>query len=172
MLISCEYVNTQENAANTPEEICEISVFSDLYTTTPPNFYVMALRQRIEWDPEEVVVGYDLSSIYEEVDDNSTAPVISSVVNTTDQAGSGWSRVQHHGGDQQSGGGGGTGGGGSCHQCHHDNPHHSSQLHCGAPHQLHSLYHLPLGEEGGGAPGQGAQYSGGNGVYILFLWNT
>ena len=47
----------------------------------------MALRQRIEWDPEEVVAGYDLSSIYEEVDDNSTAPVISSVVNTTDQAG-------------------------------------------------------------------------------------
>ena len=46
----------------------------------------MALRQRIEWDPEEVAAGYDLSSIYEGVDDNSTAPVISSVVNTTDQA--------------------------------------------------------------------------------------
>ena len=43
----------------------------------------MALRQRIEWDPEEVAAGYDLSSIYEEVVDNSTAPVISSVVNTT-----------------------------------------------------------------------------------------
>ena len=47
----------------------------------------MALRQRIEWGPEEVAAGYDLSSIYEGVDDNSTAPVISSVVNTTDQAG-------------------------------------------------------------------------------------
>ena len=47
----------------------------------------MALRQQIEWDPEEVAAGYDLSSIYKEVDNNSTAPVISSVVNTTDQAG-------------------------------------------------------------------------------------
>ena len=47
----------------------------------------MALRQKIEWDTEEVAAGYDLSSIYEEVDDNSTAPVISSVVNTTDRAG-------------------------------------------------------------------------------------
>ena len=46
----------------------------------------MALRQKIEWDPEEVAAGYDLSSIYEGVDDNSTAPVISSVVNTTDPA--------------------------------------------------------------------------------------
>ena len=43
----------------------------------------MALRQQIEWDPEEVAAGYDLSSIYEEVVDNSTAPVISSVANTT-----------------------------------------------------------------------------------------
>ena len=47
----------------------------------------MALKQHIEWDPEEVAAGYDLSSIYEGVDDNSTAPVISSVVNTTDPAG-------------------------------------------------------------------------------------
>ena len=46
----------------------------------------MAPRQHIEWDPEEVAAGYDLSSIYEEVDDNSTAPVISSAVNTTDPA--------------------------------------------------------------------------------------
>ena len=44
----------------------------------------MALRQHVEWDPEEVAAGYDLSTIYEEVADNSTAPVISSVVNTTD----------------------------------------------------------------------------------------
>ena len=44
----------------------------------------MAPRQHIEWNPEEVAAGYDLSSIYEEVVDNSTAPVISSVVNTTD----------------------------------------------------------------------------------------
>ena len=43
----------------------------------------MALRQKIEWDPEEVAAGYDLSTIYEGVDDNFTAPVISSVVNTT-----------------------------------------------------------------------------------------
>ena len=46
----------------------------------------MALRQRIEWDPEEVAAGYDLSSIYEGVGENSTVPVISSVVNTTDLA--------------------------------------------------------------------------------------
>ena len=64
-------------------EICEFSAFLDL-THTPQNLYVMALRQRIEWDPEEVAAGYDLSSIYEEVVDNSTAPVISSAINTTD----------------------------------------------------------------------------------------
>ena len=40
----------------------------------------------MEWDPEEVAVGYDLSSIYEGVGENSTVPVISSVVNITDQA--------------------------------------------------------------------------------------
>ena len=43
----------------------------------------MALRQKIEWDPEEVAAGYDLSTIYEEVVDNSTSPVISSAVNNT-----------------------------------------------------------------------------------------
>ena len=43
----------------------------------------MALRQKIEWDPEEVAAGYDLSTIYEEVVDNSTVPVISSAVNNT-----------------------------------------------------------------------------------------
>ena len=47
----------------------------------------MALRHKIEWDPEEVAAGYDLSSIYEGVGDNSTVPVISSVVNTTGQVG-------------------------------------------------------------------------------------
>ena len=47
----------------------------------------MALRYKIEWDPEEVAAGYDLSSIYEGVDDNSTVFVISSVANTTDLAG-------------------------------------------------------------------------------------
>ena len=46
----------------------------------------MALRQHIEWDPEEMAAGYDLSSIYEGVEDNSTVPVISSGVNTADQA--------------------------------------------------------------------------------------
>ena len=66
MLTSCEYVNTQENAANTPEEICEISVFSEFDTTTSSKLlYVMVLRQKIEWDPEEVAAGYDFSSIYE-----------------------------------------------------------------------------------------------------------
>ena len=47
----------------------------------------MALRHKIEWDPEEVAAGYDLSSIYDGVDDNSAVPVISSVVNTTDLVG-------------------------------------------------------------------------------------
>ena len=47
----------------------------------------MALRQHIEWDPEEMAAGYDLSSIYEGLGDNSTVPVISSGVNNTDQAG-------------------------------------------------------------------------------------
>ena len=47
----------------------------------------MALRQKIEWDPEEVAGGYDLSSIYEGVGENDTVPVISSVVNTTNLAG-------------------------------------------------------------------------------------
>ena len=46
----------------------------------------MTLRQKIEWDPEEVAGGYDLSSIYEGVGENDTVPVISSVDNTTDQA--------------------------------------------------------------------------------------
>ena len=44
----------------------------------------MALRQKIEWDPEEVAGGYDLSSIYEGVGENDTVPVISSVDNVTD----------------------------------------------------------------------------------------
>ena len=43
----------------------------------------MALNQHVEWDLEEVVAGYDFSSIFE----NTTVPVISSVVNTTDLAG-------------------------------------------------------------------------------------
>ena len=63
-------------------EICEFSAFLDL-THTLQNLYVMALRQKIEWDPEEVAAGYDLSSIYEGVGENDTVPVISSVVNTT-----------------------------------------------------------------------------------------
>ena len=65
-------------------EICEFSAFLDL-THTLQNLYVMALRQKIEWDPEEVAAGYDLSSIYEGVGENSTVPVTSSVVNTTGQ---------------------------------------------------------------------------------------
>ena len=44
----------------------------------------MALRQYVEWGPEEVAAGYDLSSIFEDEDNNTTASVISSVVNTTD----------------------------------------------------------------------------------------
>ena len=43
----------------------------------------MALNQHVEWDLEEVAAGYDLSSIYEGLDENSTVPVTSSVVNTT-----------------------------------------------------------------------------------------
>ena len=79
---------TQENASNTPRKSA-----NSVYFRTPAILHqnyivVMALRQHIEWDPEEVAAGYDLSSIYEEVDDNFTAPVISSAVNTMDQAGS------------------------------------------------------------------------------------
>ena len=59
------------------------SVYFRTLSTPHRQIYVMALRQRIEWDPEEVAAGYDLSSIYEGVDDNSTAPVISSVVNAS-----------------------------------------------------------------------------------------
>ena len=47
----------------------------------------MALIQHVEWDPEEVAEGFDLSSIYEGVDENTTVPVISSVVNITVPAG-------------------------------------------------------------------------------------
>ena len=47
----------------------------------------MALRQHVEWGPEEVAAGYDLSSIFEDEDNNTTASVISSVVNVTDLAG-------------------------------------------------------------------------------------
>ena len=47
----------------------------------------MALKHKIDWDPEEVAAGYDFSSIYEGMDENTTVPVISSVVNTTDLAG-------------------------------------------------------------------------------------
>ena len=79
-------MNTQEKCSKYTEKICEISIFSDLYTITPPNYTVMALRYKIEWDPEEVAEGYDLSSIYEGVDDNTTVPVISSVVSTTHPA--------------------------------------------------------------------------------------
>ena len=63
------------------------NAFSDLNTTTPPKFFVMALRQHVEWGPEEVAADYDLSSIFEDEDNNTTASVISSVVNVTDQAG-------------------------------------------------------------------------------------
>ena len=79
-------MNTQEKCSKYTKKICEISIFSDLYTITPPNYTVMALRYKIEWDPEEVAEGYDLSSIYEGVDDNTTVPVISSVVSTTHPA--------------------------------------------------------------------------------------
>ena len=88
----CEYpVSTRIHKKYTKytERICEFSAFSDLNTITPSKLlYVMALRHKIEWDPEEVAAaGYDLSSIYEGVDENATVPVISSVVNNTDQAG-------------------------------------------------------------------------------------
>ena len=68
-------------------KISVFSTFSDLNATTPQNYSVMALKQHIEWDPEEVAAGYDFSSIFEGLDENTTVPVISSVVNTTDLAG-------------------------------------------------------------------------------------
>ena len=34
----------------------------------------MALKHKIEWDPEEVAAGYNFSSIYEGVDENTTVP--------------------------------------------------------------------------------------------------
>ena len=87
--MSCEYVNTQEKMQQILMKKSAKSVY--FRTSTPSHLqiiqYVMALRYKIEWNPEEVAVGYDLSSIYEGVDGNSTVPVISSVVNTTDQAG-------------------------------------------------------------------------------------
>ena len=57
-------------------------------TSIPPHLpnFVMALRQHVEWGPEEVAVGYDLSSIFGDEGNNTTASVISSVVNNTDQA--------------------------------------------------------------------------------------
>ena len=87
--MSCEYVNTQEKMQ---QILMKKSAKSVYFRTSIPSHlqiiqYVMALRYKIEWNPEEVAVGYDLSSIYEGVDGNSTVPVISSVVNTTDQAG-------------------------------------------------------------------------------------
>ena len=79
---------TQENASNTPRKSADSVYFRTPAILHQNYIVVMALRQHIEWDPEEVAAGYDLSSIYEEVDDNFTAPVISSAVNTMDQAGS------------------------------------------------------------------------------------
>ena len=46
----------------------------------------MALRHKIEWDPEEVAAGYDLLSIYEGLGENTTVPVTSSMINITDPA--------------------------------------------------------------------------------------
>ena len=54
------------------ERICELSALSDLNISTSKFQYVMALRHMIEWDPEEVAAGYDLSSIYEGLGENST----------------------------------------------------------------------------------------------------
>ena len=49
----------------------------------------MVLSSKIQWDTEEVAAGFNLLSIYEGVDDDATAPVISSVdvVNNTVLAG-------------------------------------------------------------------------------------
>ena len=64
----------------------------------------------------------------------------------------------------------GPGGDGPCGEDggqHHHQPYHHDPHHCGAPQQLGSLHHLHRHEEGGGTPGQGAQQSGGDGVYIF-----
>ena len=86
--VVCEYfvnIRIHKKYTKYTEKICKLSALSDLNQTTSSKLlYVMAPRQHIEWDPEEVAAGYDLSSIYEGVDDNSTAPVISSVDNVTD----------------------------------------------------------------------------------------
>ena len=74
-------------------------------------------------------------------------------------------RHQHHGGGE----GGGKAGGGKGGQHHQLHPqlHHPGLHHCGAsPHQLYPLHHLHYCEEGGGALGQGAAQSCGDGVYI------
>ena len=76
------------------------------------------------------------------------------------QHGPGWPLHQFHGGAQPSAGEGSGDGGQYYH--HHHGPHH-----CGTSLQLTPHLHPPFGEEGGGAPGQGAQQSGGNGVYNL-----
>ena len=78
--------------------------------------------------------------------------------------GPGWPlRLQHHGGGEGGDGPCGEDGGQHHPQLHHHDPHH-----CGAPQQLGSFHHLHRHEEGGGTPGQGAQQSGGDGVYIFF----
>ena len=85
--VVCEYfvnIRIHKKYTKYTEKIRKLSALSDLNQTTSSKLlYVMAPRQHIEWDPEEVAAGYDLSSIYEGVDDNSTAPVISSVVNAS-----------------------------------------------------------------------------------------
>ena len=83
----CKNYPKHENTRNT-SEIINLRI-QCIFGPQPFHIFqifMMALRQKIEWDTEEVAAGYDLSSIYEEVDDNSTAPVISSVVNTTDHS--------------------------------------------------------------------------------------
>ena len=161
MLISCEYVNTQENAANTPEEICEIIVFSDFYTTTPPNFN--------KWS--------DGPEAQDRVGPGGGGGGLRLLVHLRgggreyyrprhllrgQHHGPGWPpRHQHHGGAPQHCGGYGGEGGDLHHQCHHLHSFYTG------PHYCHSLYRLHHREEGGGAPGQGAQHSGGNGVYNL-----
>ena len=79
---------------------------------------------------------------------------------------------QHYGRTRRIGEGGGEAGGGDGGQYHqhHYHPHQHRPHHHGAPQQLYTLHHLHRCEEGGGAPGQGAQQSGGNGVYILLFF--
>ena len=152
MLISCEYVNTQENAANTPEEICEIIVFSDFYTTTPPNFNKWSDGPEAQYRVGPGGGGGGLRLL---VHLRGGGREYHRPRHLLRGEYHGPPRHQHLGGDE--GGGKAGGGDGGQHHWLHPQLHHPGPHHCGASlQQLHPLHHLHYCEEGGGAPGQGA----------------